>query len=76
VPGAVRASFSIATTVDDVDAFCDALASIVRDGPGLAYEQDPATGDFLPREDGRVLPRIEPLPALTGVVHGAGCGQF
>ena len=76
VPGAVRASFSIATTLADVDAFCDALASLVHDGPALAYEQDAATGDFLPRGDGRTLPRIEPLPELTAVVHGAGCGQF
>jgi selenocysteine lyase/cysteine desulfurase len=76
VPGALRASFSIATTIADVDAFCDALASVMRDGPALAYEQDPATGDFFPRDDRRVLPRIEPLPELTATVHGAGCGQF
>jgi selenocysteine lyase/cysteine desulfurase len=76
IPGAVRASFSIATTEADVDLFCDALASMVRDGPALAYAQDPATGDFLPLEDAREFPRIEPLPALTAAVHGAGCGQF
>jgi selenocysteine lyase/cysteine desulfurase len=76
IPGAVRASFSIATTEADVDLFCDALASMVRDGPALAYAQDSATGDFLPLEDAREFPRIEPLPALTASVHGAGCGQF
>jgi selenocysteine lyase/cysteine desulfurase len=76
IPGAVRASFSIATTEEDVDRFCDALAGLVRSGPELAYEQDPATGDFAPVEDSRVLPRIEPLPELTATVHGAGCGQF
>ncbi len=76
IPGAVRASFSIATTEADVDLYCDALASMVREGPALVYAQDPATGDFAPAEDGRTFPRIEPLPALTASVHGAGCGQF
>ena len=76
IPGAVRASFSIATTEADVDLFCGALASMLRDGPELAYAQDPATGDFAPLEDARMLPRIEPLPELTAAVHGAGCGQF
>jgi len=76
IPGAVRASFSIATTEEDVDLFCGALASLLRDGPALDYVQDPATGDFAPVTDARVLPRIEPLPELTAAVHGAGCGQF
>jgi hypothetical protein len=47
----------------DVDLFCDALASMVRDGPALAYARDPATGDFAPAEDARVLPRIELPPS-------------
>jgi selenocysteine lyase/cysteine desulfurase len=76
IPGAVRASFSVATTEDDVDVLCGALRSMLRDGPALEYLQDPATGDFAPVTDARVLPRIEPLPELTAVVHGAGCGQF
>lgn len=76
VPGAVRASFSIATTTADLDRFADALASIVAVGPRLRYRQDPTTGDFALVDDPRDLPHIEPLAPLAGAVHGGGCGRF
>ena len=49
IPGAVRASASIATTDAEVDRFLDAVATIASGTPGpVGYEQDPATGDFHP----------------------------
>lgn len=49
MPGAVRASAGLSTTVEDVDRFLGALAEISRGGdPPVAYEQDEHTGDFWP----------------------------
>ena len=50
IPGAVRASAGLSTTEADVDRFLDAVAVIAGgDPPPVAYDQDPATGDFWPR---------------------------
>ena len=76
VPGAVRASLSIATAAADIDTFDDALSDIVRRGPRLDYVQDPATGDFAPVHDARPWPQLPPFGDLEERPHGAGCGQF
>jgi selenocysteine lyase/cysteine desulfurase len=76
IPGAVRASFSIATTEDDIDRFAGAVAAIVAEGPRLDYRQDPSTGDFAPTVDSRTLPRIQPLAPLEAALFGGGCGRF
>jgi selenocysteine lyase/cysteine desulfurase len=76
VPGAVRASFGIGTTHDDVDALCDALAELTGQGPRLDYVQDHASGDFLPTEDAREFPRFAALPDLDAQPGRAGCGSF
>lgn len=49
VPGAIRASASLATTADDVDRLAQALDRLT-DGapPPVEYVQDPHTGDFHP----------------------------
>jgi len=56
MPGAVRASCSIATTDDDVDDLLEAVAVIAAaarsgDAPPVPYVQDPGTGDFWPVTD-------------------------
>jgi selenocysteine lyase/cysteine desulfurase len=52
IPGAVRASTSVATTDDDLDRFLDALARIAGgEPPAVPYDQDPHTGDWWPRTD-------------------------
>ncbi|HEX7166801.1 MAG TPA: aminotransferase class V-fold PLP-dependent enzyme [Acidimicrobiales bacterium] len=52
VPGAVRASASIATTVEEIDAFLEAVRGIAAgDPPPVAYEQDEHTGDWHPVGD-------------------------
>jgi selenocysteine lyase/cysteine desulfurase len=52
IPGAVRASASIATTTDELDRFLAAVADIARHPePPVAYEQDRSTGDYWPRTD-------------------------
>ncbi len=53
MPGAVRASCSIATTEAEVEALVAAVESIASDAlsgvaPPVPYEQDPATGDYWP----------------------------
>jgi hypothetical protein len=52
VPGAVRASCGLSTTVEDVDALLNAVAVLASGEPApVAYHQDPATGDFWPESD-------------------------
>ena len=76
IPGAVRASFGIGTTEDDVDALVAALTSLMESGPRLAYVQDEHTGDFAPTADARTWPSLDGLPALETAGHSTGCGQF
>jgi selenocysteine lyase/cysteine desulfurase len=76
VPGAVRASFGLGTTDDDVDILCDALTTLVERGPALDYVQDHATGDYLPTTDVRSFPHFAALPDLDAVPGPSGCGSF
>ena len=48
IPGAVRASAGINTTVEDIDRFLDAVTAIAATRPPVPYTQDPATGDYWP----------------------------
>ena len=76
VPGAVRASFGVGTTRDDIGALCDALTELVERGPRLDYVQDHTTGDFLPLGDTRTWPAFDFLPDLAPTSGVAGCGSF
>jgi selenocysteine lyase/cysteine desulfurase len=50
MPGAVRASAGLSTTVGDIDGLVAAVAAIASgEEPPLVYEQDPHTGDFWPQ---------------------------
>ncbi len=52
VPGAVRASGGIFTSLADVDRLVAAVTEIVHGGAApVEYEQDPATGDYWPAGD-------------------------
>jgi selenocysteine lyase/cysteine desulfurase len=54
IPGAVRASAGINTSLADVDRLLGAVADIAAGRPApVDYEQDPATGDFWPVTDAR-----------------------
>ena len=47
MPGAIRASAGLSTSIDDIDRLVDAVADIASGRPSpVAYHQDPATGDF------------------------------
>jgi selenocysteine lyase/cysteine desulfurase len=47
MPGAVRASAGLSTTLDDVDRLLHAVADIASGKPALiGYHQDPGTGDY------------------------------
>ena len=76
IPGAVRASFGIGTTIEHIDRLVDALTELSERGPRLTYAEDPDTGDYHPAGDRRVLPAFDLLPPLDGVARAAGCGQF
>lgn len=76
IPGAVRASFGIGTTVEHIDRLVEGLTSLGEHGPRLEYVEDAATGDYRPVDDRRVLPRFALLPPLDTVGNAAGCGQF
>ncbi len=52
VPGAVRASAGLGSTVRDIDALISALGELAGGVPPPAeYRQDPATGDYFPVTD-------------------------
>lgn len=76
IPGAVRASFGLGTTEEDIDRFADALTELATKGPRLDYVEDPSTGDFTPAGDDRDWPDFPHLPPLAESAHGLGCGQF
>jgi Aminotransferase class-V len=57
LPGAVRASFGLATTAQDVDRLVDALAGIAQSGPRWGYVRDSAHDEYRPAPDVRALPR-------------------
>jgi selenocysteine lyase/cysteine desulfurase len=52
IPGAVRASAGLSTSLADVDRLLDAMTLIASgaDAP-VAYDQDPGTGDYWPVTD-------------------------
>ncbi len=53
IPGAVRASAGLTTTVADVDALLVALRQLISGSPPpVDYVQDTATGDFFPAVEG------------------------
>ncbi len=64
LPGATRASASIATGDAEIDRLLDAVRRIATgEAPPVPYEQDPATGDFYPRGGD---PAWSVLSAMTG----------
>jgi selenocysteine lyase/cysteine desulfurase len=68
LPGAVRASAGLSTTVEDVDRLLDAVDDIASGRPApVAYIQDPLTGDFWP--DG--FPQVYTDERRTG----GGCAR-
>jgi len=48
VPGAVRASAGVSTSLDDVARLLHAVSAIIATEPPVPYQQDPATGDYWP----------------------------
>jgi selenocysteine lyase/cysteine desulfurase len=57
IPGAVRASFGVGTTDDDVERFVEAVERVAADGPQWRYERI-AGGDYVPVPDPRELPEL------------------
>jgi hypothetical protein len=58
LPGAVRASFGLGTTAQDVDCLVDALAEIASTGPRWGYLHDSAHDEYRPAPEVRALPRM------------------
>lgn len=76
IPGAVRASMGLGTTVEHIDRLADALDDLCRHGPRLRYQEDSETGDHRPAGDTRAFPQFDGLPSLEAVTTGTACGQF
>lgn len=68
--GAVRASFGVGTTSDEIDRLVAAVTELATRGPRLRYRLD--GGRWVPEDDARALPAIHPL--LGG--HGAFGGPL
>jgi selenocysteine lyase/cysteine desulfurase len=69
IPGAVRASATISTTADEVEAFLDAVADIASGKPSpVPFAQDEHTGDYWPELD---------MPGWSAAdrIMGASCGR-
>jgi hypothetical protein len=69
VPGAVRASATLSTTTEEIEAFLSAVAEIV-DGkpPPVPFAQDEHTGDYWPELE-------VPGWSAAGRSLGASCGR-
>ena len=69
VPGAVRASAGLSTSMADIDRFVGAITEIAGRGEApFEYDQDPHTGDFWPRGE---------VPGWTAAdrTAGASCAR-
>jgi selenocysteine lyase/cysteine desulfurase len=64
LPGAVRASFGLGTTLDDIGRLATALERIATDGPSWTYER--SDDDYVPSPDPRPWPAIDGLPVSPG----------
>ena len=54
IPGAVRASAGLGTSLEDVDALLEAVDELAAGAPApVAYVQDPASGDYFPDAERR-----------------------
>ena len=51
LPGAVRASAGISTTLADVERLLDAVERIVQTSPPVEYVRDARAGDYRPRPE-------------------------
>ncbi len=58
LPGAVRASIGLGTTLDDVDTLLDALHEITRTGPRVRYAYDRESDEYRPAGDPRCWPQL------------------
>jgi selenocysteine lyase/cysteine desulfurase len=62
LPGAVRASAGISTTLADITRLTEAVAAIASSGPRTRYVRDPRTGDYwpehMPRPDAALGPAV------------------
>jgi len=69
VPGAVRISLGIGTTVQDIDRAAEALGAIARGGPRWTYSQSRRTGEYEPDPDPRQLPEMSVRLADHAIHH-------
>jgi selenocysteine lyase/cysteine desulfurase len=58
LPGAVRASFGLGTSAQDVDRLVRALTEIASSGPRWGYLHDSAHDEYRPAPEVRALPRM------------------
>jgi len=72
VPGAVRVSLGLGTTVEDVDYLADALTTIASSGPAWSYRRTELTAEYEPVADARSWPS---LPLRLAARGSPGLGE-
>ena len=65
LPGAVRASACISTTIGDIERFLDAVREVASTAPAVEYLPDPATGEYWPRDHSRPDGSLKSLTGWT-----------
>ncbi|MBW3669874.1 MAG: aminotransferase class V-fold PLP-dependent enzyme [Actinobacteria bacterium] len=70
IPGAVRASFGVGTTQDDVDRLVDAVSRIARHGPRWSYDAVDGGDRHVPRPETRSAPAFPFGPAALAFGPG------
>jgi selenocysteine lyase/cysteine desulfurase len=70
LPGAARMSLGLASTLEDIDAFVDALRTIADDGPRWTYAVNAVTDEYEPDPDPRPLPPLAARMVEHPHAHG------
>lgn len=63
IPGAVRASFGVGTSQDDIDRLVEAVASVAADGPKWDYAPVDGGEHYVPKPETRSMPPLAFGPA-------------
>ena len=76
IPGAIRASFGIGTTVEQIDRFVAALREITNSGAASRIFRGSAHRRLSPRGRPAAPSAFDFLPPLEAMATPSGCGQF
>lgn len=75
MPGAVRLSVGLGTTVEDIAQLIDALITIVNLGSGWRYRSSADSTDCWPDPDPRPRPAL-PVDLMKRIDESGRCGRI